>query len=180
MNIEEGLEDLVVTSIYNTEHEYAFVTVVLGGDAETGYDKVRLIGIWEESGTEGDFFKTLAATAADTYLFNGERIDGKVRSELRDIASAKGPESTECADPFKYSIGKIIFSSLRGNNQIAKAECDGWERLQAQLSRKGTQQAAAVLAFLQAIIYADSKLGTGNEFFGSLSTVEPRPTNHFY
>ena len=103
-----------------------------------------------------------------------------LRSPLFDKAKAYGLQSVEIAKPFSYGEGLAIFESMQVENCFVASEAPGWPKLAVQLERTGIQQAAAVLAFLQAAIYADKKLGTGNGFAESFTTVEPRPTNHFY
>ena len=139
-----------------------------------------MLEIWERSPGQGELFTALKAQKADGYLFNGQKTSEGLRSPLFDKAKAYGLQSVEIAKPFSYGEGLAIFESMQVENCFVASEAPGWPKLAVQLERTGIQQAAAVLAFLQAAIYADKKLGTGNGFAESFTTVEPRPTNHFY
>ena len=181
MIIEEiGLEVHTLVSVYSSDSGIAFVALELFGFEWEGFQKIELLEIWEKSPGQVELFSALKAQKADGYLFNGQKTTEGLRSPLFDKAKAYGLQSVEYAKPFSYSEGQAIFESMQVENRFVASEAPGWPKLAVQLERTGIQQAAAVLAFLQAAIYADRKIGTGNEFFDSFVTVEPRPTNHFY
>ena len=177
---ETGFEIYTVVSVHSSDNGIAFVVIELSGFEAQGFQKVELLEVWERSPGQGDLFTALKVQNADGYLFNGQKTAEGLRNPLFDKAKAYGLQSVKYAKPFTYSEGQAIFESMQAENKWAASEAPGWPKLAVQLERSGTQQAAAAWAFLQSAIYADKKLGGGNEFASSFSTVEPRPTNHFY
>jgi len=181
MIIEEtGFEIHTLVSVYSSDNGVAFVVIELTGFEWQGFQKVELLEVWEKSSGQGELFSALKTQKADGYLFNGQKTAGGLRNPLFEKAKAYGLQSVEYANPFSYSEGQAIFESMQAENKWAASEAPSWPKLAVQLERSGIQPPPAVWAFLQGAIYADKKLCAGNEFAESFSTVEPRPTNHFY
>lgn len=189
MNPEIEIETLKIVSAYSNDSGIAFVTLeLIELEEEQGFEKVRLLEIWDKSPGQDDFFPALKSQkpATDTqefvvYIFNGESTTEGPRNPLLDKAKAYGLESVQYADPFRYEEGKTILESLEVENHLMATEAPGWPKLAAQLERNGIQQSPTVWAFLQAAIYADKEISKGGRPYSdeSISGYAPREDDFF-
>ena len=144
---------MIITSIYSgIKLKSAFVRLDVTDDK-----KVVLTEVWNPIPQGESVFEAIEKQESDSVIFNGANIAGELHNPLYESAKLRNIKNSKIAKPFSESDGLAIFRDIEAK-LIFSTACDDWNTLSVELNRLDQHRTGRAMAFLQAIIAADTEV----------------------